>query len=386
MAGFTPSGSGPVGVGFVGAGNISDTYLENLNSFPDIDVLIVGDLLTDRAAAQAQKHGIPASGSTADVLAHPGVELVINITVPAVHVEISSQAIAAGKHVWSEKPIGIDRESARALIAQADAAGLRLGVAPDTVLGPGIQSAKRAIERGEIGRPLFAQTSMQYQGPEVFHPNPGFLFAHGAGPLFDMGPYYFTTLVSILGPVAAVAALGLKASDEREILVGPDAGTRFPVEVPSTINVLATFEGGAQSQSLLSFDSPLRRQGFFEISGTEGTIVLPDPNTFTGRTAITRPFSHRGSDPAHAAIAEQPFTDVPEEGVVVGRGLGALDMARAIRTGRPHRATGELGYHVLDTMVAAQDSAARGEFVAVESTVDPIEVVPVDFDPFARTL
>lgn len=386
MAAYAPVGSGPVGVGFVGVGNISDTYLENLSSFPDIEVLILGDLLVDRAAAQAEKHGIPASGSTADVLAHPGVELVINLTVPAVHVEISAQAIAAGKHVWSEKPIGIDRDSARELLAQADAAGLRLGVAPDTVLGPGIQSAKRAIERGEIGRPLFAQTSMQYQGPEVFHPNPGFLFAHGAGPLFDMGPYYFTTLVSILGPVAAVAAMGLKASEEREILVGPDAGVRFPVEVPSTINVLASFEGGAQSQTLLSFDSPLRRQGIVEISGTEGTIVLPDPNMFTGRTAVTRPFSHRGSDPAHAAVAEQPWTDVAEEGVVVGRGLGALDMARAIRTGRPHRATGELGYHVLDTMVAAQESAARGAFVPVESTVDPIEAVPVDFDPFARTV
>lgn len=386
MAGFAPVGSGPVGVGLIGAGNISDTYLENLNSFPDIEVLIVGDLLTDRAAAQAQKHGIPASGSTADVLAHPGVELVVNLTVPAVHVEISSQAIAAGKHVWSEKPIGIDRENARALIGQADAAGLRLGVAPDTVLGPGIQSAKRAIERGDIGRPLFAQTSMQYQGPEVFHPNPGFLFAHGAGPLFDMGPYYFTTLVSILGPVAAVAALGLKASEEREILVGPDAGVRFPVEVPSTINVLASFEGGAQSQTLLSFDSPLRRQGIVEISGTEGTMVLPDPNKFSGRTAITRAFDHRGSDPAHAAVAEQPWTEVREEGVVVGRGLGALDMARAIRTGQPHRATGELGYHVLDTMVAAQESAARGEFVAVDSRVDRIHAVPVDFDPYARTV
>jgi predicted dehydrogenase len=303
-----------------------------------------------------------------------------------VHVEISAQAIAAGKHVWSEKPIGIDRESALALLQQADAAGLRVGIAPDTVLGPGIQSAKRAIERGDIGRPLFAQTSMQYQGPEVFHPNPAFLYAHGAGPLFDMGPYYLTSLVSILGPVAAVAALGLKPVEEREILVGPDAGKTVPVEVPSTINVLATFEQGAQSQSLLSFDSPLRRQGFFEISGTEGTIVLPDPNMFTGRTAITRPFSHRGTDPGVAATAEQPFTEVPEEGVVVGRGLGALDMARAIRTGRPHRATGELGYHVLDTMVSAQESAARGEFVTVESTVEPIEAVPVDFDPFARTL
>ena len=386
MAAFAAVGSGPVGVGFVGVGVISDTYIENLKSFPDIEVLILGDLLTDRAASQAEKHGIAASGTTADVLAHPGVELVVNLTVPAVHVEISSQAIAAGKHVWSEKPIGIDRDSARALLEQADAAGLRLGIAPDTVLGPGIQSAKRAIERGDIGRPLFAQTSMQYQGPEVFHPNPGFLFAHGAGPLFDMGPYYFTTLVSILGPVAAVAALGLKATEEREILVGPDAGTKFRVEVPSTINVLATFEKGAQSQSFLSFDSPLRRQGVVEISGTEGTIVLPDPNMFTGRTAITRPFSHRGSDPSTAAVAEQPWTDVPEEGVVVGRGLGVLDMARAIRTGRPHRATGELGYHVLDTMVSAQESAALGQFVPVESTVAPIEAVPVDFDPFARTL
>lgn len=383
---YAPVGSGPVGVGFVGVGNISDTYIENLQSFPDIEVLILGDQLPDRAAAQAQKHGVPASGSTADVLAHPGVELVINLTVPAHHVEISAQAMEAGKHVWSEKPIGIDRESARALIAQADAAGLRLGVAPDTVLGPGIQSAKRAIERGAIGRPLFAQTSMQYQGPEVFHPNPGFLYAHGAGPLFDMGPYYFTTLVSILGPVATVAALGLKAAEEREILVGPDAGAKFPVEVPSTINVLASFERGAQSQSFLSFDSPLRRQGVVEISGTEGTIVLPDPNMFSGRTAIARPFTHRGSDPARAGGAEQAWEEVPEEGVVVGRGLGALDMARAIRSGRPHRATGELGYHVLDTMICAQQSAAAGQFVDVESTVEPIEAVPVDFDPFARTL
>ncbi|MBU4466150.1 MAG: Gfo/Idh/MocA family oxidoreductase [Actinobacteria bacterium] len=386
MAGFAPLGAGVVGVGLIGAGNISDTYLENLGSFPDVKVLIVGDLDTDRARSQAEKHGVAASGSAADVLAHPDVEIVVNLTIPAVHAEVSSAIIAAGKHVWSEKPIAIDRESALALLSQADAAGLRVGIAPDTVLGPGIQSAKRAIERGDIGRPLFAQTGMQYQGPEVFHPNPGFLFAHGAGPLFDMGPYYFTTLVSILGPVAAVAALGLKAREEREILVGPDAGKTFPVEVPSTINVLATFEQGAQSQSLLSFDSPLRRQGVFEISGTEGTIVLPDPNMFTGRTAIFRPFGHIGIDPALVSGADQESIDVPEEGVVVGRGLGVLDMARAIRTGRAHRATGELGYHVLDTMMSAQESAALGEFVTVNSTVDAIDAMPVDFDPFASTL
>jgi predicted dehydrogenase len=378
MSTLQPLGSGPVRVGLIGAGNISDTYLENLNSFPDIEVLIIGDLDQARAAEQATKHGVSASGSADDVLEHPGVELVINLTIPAAHAAVSSAAISAGKHVWSEKPIGIDRESAASLLQQADAAGLRVGVAPDTVLGPGVQSAKRAIERGDIGRPLFAQTTMQWQGPEIFHPNPAFLFAKGAGPLFDMGPYYFSTLVHVFGPVATVAALGLKAQQTRTVLVGPLEGERFPVEVPSTINVLVEFEGGGQSQSLLSTDSPLLRQGVVEISGTEGTITLPDPNMFTGVSAIIRPLAGRDSG--------QSWVDVIEEGTVVGRGLGALDMARAIRAGRPHRATGELGYHVLDTMLAAEESAARHEFVAVTSTVAPIEALPIDFDPFAATL
>lgn len=378
MSAFSPLGSGPVGVGLIGAGNISDSYLENLNSFPDIQVMIVGDLDQARAAEQAHKHRVPASGGADDVLAHPGVELVINLTIPAVHAAVSSAAIAAGKHVWSEKPIGIDRESAASLLTQADAAGLRVGVAPDTVLGPGVQSAKRAIERGDIGLPLFAQTTMQWQGPEIFHPNPAFLFAKGAGPLFDMGPYYFSTLVHLFGPVATVAALGLKAHETRSVLVGPLAGETFAVEVPSTINVLAEFEGGGQSQSLLSTDSPLDLRGVVQISGTEGTIRVPDPNMFTGGSAIIRPVTQAHSEPA--------WTDVVEEGTVVGRGLGALDMARAIRTGRPHRATGELGYHVLDTMLAAEESAARHEFVTVASTVGPIEAMPIDFDPFAATL
>ena len=378
MAATSSPRTGTMAVGIIGAGNISDTYLENLNSFPDIEVLIVGDLLPERARAQAEKHGVPAFGTAEDVLAHPDVELIVNLTLPASHVAVSSAALAAGKHVWSEKPIGIDRESASALLAHADAAGLRVGIAPDTVLGPGIQSAKRAIDRGDIGTPLFAQTGMQYAGPESFHPNPGFLFAHGAGPLFDMGPYYFTTLVSVLGPVAAVAALGMKAREEREILVGALAGSTFPVEVPSTISVLAAFERGATSQSLLSFDSPLTRQGVVEISGTEGTIVLPDPNTFSGTTTIIRP-RERGS-------SEQVRVDVIEEGTVVGRGLGVLDMARAIREGRPHRATGELGYHVLDILMSTSEAAESGRFVPVESTVVSPDAMPVDFGPLERTL
>ena len=158
--------NGPVGVGFIGTGVISDQYLTNLTTFPDLEVLILGDLNTEVAAAQAEKYGIPASGTAQDVLDHPGVQVVVNLTIPAVHTEISSQAIAAGKHVWTEKPLGLDRESTAALLKQADEAGLRIGCAPDTVLGAGVQTAKRAILDGLIGRPLFAQTSMQWQGPE----------------------------------------------------------------------------------------------------------------------------------------------------------------------------------------------------------------------------
>src|SRR5690625_2894608 len=236
--------AGPVGIGVIGVGGISDTYLEKLGSFPDGEVLILGDLDTERAAAQAAKHGVPAAGTTQDVLDHPGVQVVVNLTIPAVHTEISSAAIAAGKHVWTEKPLGLDRPSTAALLEQAGAAGLRVGCAPDTVLGAGVQTAKRAITEGLIGRPLFAQTSMQWQGPEVFHPNPAFLFAKGAGPLLDIGPYYFTTLVSLFGTVDKVAAMGLRAREEREIQVGPQAGQTFPVETPSTISVLTQFEGG----------------------------------------------------------------------------------------------------------------------------------------------
>ena len=230
-----------VGVGVTGVGVISDTYLENLNSFPDVEVLILGDLIADRARSQAEKHGVPAHGTAEDVLAHPDVQLVVNLTTPDAHVEVSSAAIAAGKHVWSEKPLGLDREAIATMLEQAHAAGVRVGSAPDTLLGPGFQSAKRAIAAGIIGEPLFAQTAFQTQGPDLWHPNPGFLFAHGAGPLLEMGPYYFSALVSLLGPVDRVAAVGMKAKQEREIRTGPNAGSMFTVEVPSTMQVLTAF-------------------------------------------------------------------------------------------------------------------------------------------------
>ena len=372
----------PFGVGIIGTGVISQTYLENLTSFPDVAVVAVGDLIPERARAKAEEFGIGAWGTAADVLANPDVDLVVNLTIPAVHVEVSRAAVEAGKHVWTEKPIGLDRDSTRELLALAAQKGVRIGSAPDTLLGPGFQTAKRAIADGVIGTPLFVQTIFQTQGPDAWHPEPAFLFADGAGPLLDMGPYYFSALVSLLGPIEAVAARGSRPQLERTIRTGPRAGETFPVQVPSTVQVLTSFAGGQHGTHLLSFDSALERAGIVEIHGSEGSIVIPDPNMFSGRIAYVKPVGtitdlDRGG---------QEWIEIPEQGTVTGRGLGVLDMARAIAADRPHIATGELGYHVLDVMLSAQDAAASGETVRIESTVAPVPLLEDGFDPFARTL
>ena len=372
--------SGPVGVGFIGTGMISDTYLEHLTSFPDVRVLILGDLDQPRAQAQAEKYAVPQWGSNDDVLAHPDVEIIVNLTIPAAHAQVASQAIAAGKHVWSEKPISVDRASGRALLEQAESAGLLIGVAPDTVLGPGVQTARRAIANGDIGEPMSAQTVMQQPGPDIFHPNPEFLFAKGGGPLFDMGPYYITTLVHIFGPVATVAAVGSKARTTRTVQVGNRSGTEFPVEVPTHVSAIAQFEGGGVSQSLFSFQSPLTRMGVVEITGTEGTLIMPDPNGFTGEVKITRAagLATAGMDPE--------WESVPITGTVAGRGIGVLDLARAIRSNKRHLPSGDLGYHVLDILASIDEAIESRSTVEVASTVEPIPLLSEDWNPFEATL
>jgi predicted dehydrogenase len=372
--------SGPVGLGFIGTGMISDTYLDNLTRFPDVRVVILGGRDQDRARAQAEKYGVAESGTSDDVLSHPDVELVVNLTIPAGHAGVTSDAIAAGKHVWSEKPISIDRESGRAVLEQAEAAGLLVGVAPDTVLGQGVQTARRAIARGDIGVPLSAQTVMQYAGPDTCHPNPEFLFAKGAGPLFDIGPYYLTTLVHIFGPFAMVAAVGSKGRATRTVQVGDRMGMEFPVDVPTHVSAIARFAGGGVSQSVFSFESPLANMGVVEITGTEGTLVVPDPNMFTGEVKITRAS-------ALGAIGQDPdWESVPLTGALAGRGTGVLDMARCIRTGSQPLASGALGYHVLDTVMAMDESIASGRTVDITSTVDTVPLVAEDWDPFAATV
>ncbi|WP_432574415.1 Gfo/Idh/MocA family protein [Kineococcus sp. SYSU DK005] len=365
--------TGPVGIGIIGAGVISGTYLENLTSFPDVEVHAVGDLFPEAAKARAEEHGVPHHGGIDAVLQNDDVEIVINLTIPAAHVEVSLQAIAAGKHVWSEKPVALDREGGRQLIEAAQAAGVRLGCAPDTFLGTGLQTALTALRRGDIGTPLTALTLMQSPGPESWHPNPAFLFQHGAGPLFDIGPYYFTLLVQAFGPVAAVAAVGSKSRESRVIGSGPRAGESFDVTVPTHVSALAQFEGGQSSQSILSFDSPLQRHGFVEITGTEATLEVPDPNNFDGDVRIRR----TGSEEWELLASTKALST---------RGTGALEMARAIRAGRPHRVQGALAHHVVDVMISIDESIRSRSFVDVTSTVEAAEPLPADWDPFARTV
>ena len=365
-------GGGPVGVAVIGAGNISAQYLKNLTRFPDLRVVAIADLDAARAAAAAAEYGVPASGSLAEVLARPEVELVVNLTIPAAHAEVALAALAAGKHVYGEKPLALDPASARAVLAEAGARGLRVGNAPDTFLGAGLQSAVRVVASGAIGTPVAGAAWFQSPGPESWHPSPEFLFAHGAGPLFDMGPYYLTALVALLGPVASVAAAGHKARAVRVIGSGPKAGTEFPVEVPTHVTALLEFAGGTGATTIFSFDSAADRQSI-EITGTEGTLLVPDPNNFHGDLRIQR------------AGAEGPET-VATTGTAVGRGIGVLDMARALRSGTAHRASGELALHVLDLMAAIAASAEEAAFQSVPVWAEKLEALPEEWDPFEATL
>ncbi|MFJ2645365.1 Gfo/Idh/MocA family protein [Streptomyces sp. NPDC087420] len=364
--------SAPVRVAVIGAGDISGPYLTALTGYPDLVVTAVADLVPARARARAEAHGVPAWGTTAEVLERDDVDLVVNLTVPAAHAEVALAAVAAGKHVWGEKPLALDRASARAVLDAADAAGVVVGNAPDTVLGPGIQTAHRLLAEGAIGEPRTVLTLMQGPGPDLWHPRPQFLFAKGAGPLFDIGPYYLTALVQLLGPVVSVSASGQSPRAERVIGSGPDAGTAFPVEVPTHLSVVTTFASGTVGTSVYSFDSPLRRQ-LFEITGTDGVMEVP-VSGFDGPTRLLT-----GTAPGAA------WTTVPADGVPSDRGVGVLELARALRAGQRPRASGELAYHVLDIMLAVEESAGLGSPVRVASGAPEVPRIPPGWDPAAPT-
>ncbi|WP_372451188.1 Gfo/Idh/MocA family protein [Nonomuraea rhizosphaerae] len=351
---------------------ISAQYLRHLSTFPDVNVLGIADLDTARAATVAREYGVPVSGDVDTVLALPEVEIVVNLTIPAAHAAVALAALRAGKHVYGEKPLALDMDEAAKVTAEAANLGLLIGNAPDTFLGAGLQSAARAVASGLIGTPVAVAAALQNGGPESWHPNPEFLFQRGAGPLFDLGPYYLTALVALLGPAGRVAASVRRARDRRVIGSGPKAGTTFAVEVPTHVNALIDFVGSASATTTFSFDSPIGRR-MIEIIGTEGALSLPDPNTFEG------PLLARGLDDAD-------WRDVPVTGTTAGRGLGVLDMARALRAGTPHRASGALALHVLEIMTAISDAGEDGECRRLRTTSPTPEPLAEDWAPHAATL
>ena len=359
-------------IGIIGAGNISDQYLTHLSSYPDVEVVAIGDVDLDRARGQADKYGVAEAGTAQLVLDHPDVGLIVNLTVPTAHADIDLLALAAGKHVWSEKPLATSLDAARGVLDLAAEKGLRVGCAPDTVLGPGIQTTLRLV-RDSIGGAVTGLALFQNRGPDLWHPNVEFFYGPGGGPVLDIGPYYITSLVLGLGPVTRVTALGGRARVERTVRAGPRQGNVFPVEVHTHAQALLTHASGATSTAIFSFDSP-RARHVLEFGGVDATIEASDPNTFGGR--ITR---HGAPVVKGEEVAE--VVEVDPAGA--GRGVGVVDMVRSIAAGTPHRATGELAHHVLEIMLAINDAVESGGSVDIRSTVAPIELLPEGWTPTA---
>lgn len=338
----------------VGCGKISGIYLRNLTRTAETEVVRCADLDVARAKAAAAEFGVPAAGTVDELLADPAVELVVNLTIPAAHVEVGLAAVRAGKHVYAEKPLAVAAADGRRLLKAADDAGVRVGSAPDTFLGAGVQTVRALLDEGAIGDPLSATVFMLSPGHEHWHPAPDFYYQPGGGPLFDMGPYHLTALVTLLGPVAAVRAVAASGYPTRMT----PSGRSIPVEVATHVTALLELASGATVTAVFSFDVPASTiPHSIEIYGTGGTVALADPNSFGGPVLV------RGR--ADAAWREEPMRSSWSDNV---RGLGVTEMVAAIGEGRPHRASGELAQHVLDTMETILAAAAAGTRLPVPST------------------
>jgi predicted dehydrogenase len=344
-----------VKVGIIGTGNIAPAYVRGCAIFPFVDLVACADIIPERAAAFAEEHGLTAY-SVEELLALPDIEIVINLTVPRAHTEVDLQIIGAGKHAYSEKPFGVDRDAGQEVIDAANKAGVRVGCAPDTFLGGGVQTCRKLIDEGWIGEPVAATAFMVGHGHESWHPNPWFYYDIGGGPMFDMGPYYLTALINLLGPIERVAGSTKKSFVERVATSELNYGKKIDVKVDTHLTALLDFENGPVCNMIMSFDVWKHHLPIIEIYGTEGTLAVPDPNTFKGPVRVWRT-----TDPEWREV---PLTHSD----AVGRGIGVADMAKAIREDRPARASGDLAFHVLDVMQAVVDSSKQGAHVEIEST------------------
>lgn len=354
-----------LGIGFIGTGNISSAYLkailgkDGMPGFGVLDVKGLADMKADAASARAAEFGLRAMSVDA-LLADPEIDLVVNLTIPRAHVEVGLKCLAAGKHVYSEKPLGITYAEGRKLLDAANAAGLRIGSAPDTFLGGAHQQARAVVDSGVLGQLVGGTAFMQCPGHESWHPDPAFYYDLGGGPMLDMGPYYITDLVNLLGPVARVSAMSSRLRTERTITSEPKKGQVMPVHIDTHVTGSLGFANGAIVQIAMSFDVAAHKHVPLELYGTEQTLIVPDPNHFGGEVELRK----RGRDEQWTPVkVDAPYADGNY------RSLGVADMAAGILEHRPHRANGDLALHVLEVMEAFEHAAREGRTIDIKTPV-----------------
>lgn len=348
-------------LGVVGCGNISPLYFKAALYFGEIEFAACSDLDMDLARARAEEFGVPRALSVDDLLKHPEVEGIVNLTVPAAHAAVSLRALAAGKHVYSEKPLATGLEAAREVLEFAKARNLRVACAPSTFLGAAVQTARKAIDDGLIGEPVAASAFMASHGMESWHPNPSFFYQAGGGPMFDIGPYYLTALVTLLGPVERVSGAARISFPKRTVGSGSKAGETFEVTTPTHVAGTLEFASGPITSLTTSFDVWHSETPKFEVYGSEGTLSLRAPNDFNG------PVKVRGAkdETWHELPLVNPYGDLEK-----GWGVALADLAEALQKDEPHRASGDLAYHVLETMHAFFTSSDTGRRVTLESSCE----------------
>jgi len=347
---------GKTKIGIVGCGAISGIYFQAGKTFENLDIVACADIIRERAEAKAAEHGCRAV-TVEELIADPEVKIVVNLTVPDAHAPIAQAAVEAGKCVHNEKPLTITRAEGRKLLETAKANGVLVGCAPDTFMGAGLQTCRKLIDDGEIGEPVAATAFMTCHGHETWHPNPEFYYKPGGGPMFDMGPYYLTALVNSIGPVRRVTSSTKITFPERLITSQPYCGKRIVVEVPTHVAGVMDFANGAIGTIIMTFDVWAAELPRIEIYGTEGSLSVPDPNCFGGPVRVRRAGAPQWE--------EVPLTHGYAEN---SRGIGVADMAYALQSGRPHRASGELAYHILDVMHAFHDASREGRHIELKST------------------
>jgi predicted dehydrogenase len=348
-----------LGVGIIGAGNISSQYLKAMKLFPVLDIRGIADMRPEVASRKAAEYGVIAK-SMDDLLADPRVDIIVNLTIPRAHAEVGLLAVKAGKHIYGEKPLGVNFAEGKKLIAAAKRKGVRVGSAPDTFLGGGHQQARAVIDSGRLGTIIGGTAFFGVPGHEYWHPDPAFYYDVGGGPVLDMGPYYITDLVNLLGPVKSVQAMSLTPQKQRPVRSEPKKGQMMPVRVFTHVTGTLQFVSGALIQVSLSFDVPKHSHLPFELFGTEGTMLVPDPNWFGGEIKLARPRAE-GWDDVPVTL---PYADANY------RSLGVADMAYAILNDRPHRASGALALHVLEVMEAFEVASRSGTVVKIKTKIE----------------